>query len=148
MRKYVRLLAAALVILQSLCVFSISGCGSKNMPIEPAQWEMSTIQDKNGNVIFCSENVKSSFPDAKVKSVSCTIDGEYITIKNEENGEEWEGTYQKADQSEEASLYEVVFGNGEKGAGMIVNSMTEYEDKTEPENTLIISYGGYTLAFM
>lgn len=133
-------------VLAVATVFCLSACNSqKSSAIEPTEWKMATIQSgTEGTVIFCSESEKKNFPEASVKNITCTIDEMAITIKDTETDKEWTGTYTENDVTKDRAIYDVTFG---EEAGQIVNSLTKHENDTEPQNTLVIACGDYTLYF-
>lgn len=103
---------------------------------------MQSIQDKNGEVIYCSNENKDIYPNATIKDIVCILQGSSITITDTNSGNEWIGNCTIIDSSE--SIYEVIFDNNE--IGIMGKSVTKYADNTQ-ENTLIISCGGYSLNF-
>jgi hypothetical protein len=103
---------------------------------------MKSIQGNNGEVIYCSNENKDTFPNATIKDIVCILQGSSITITDKNSGNEWIGNCKIIDSSE--SIYEVIFDNNE--IGIMGRSVTKYADNIQ-ENTLIISCGGYTLYF-
>ena len=113
--------------------------------IELAHWIMSSIQNtSDGTVVYCSESQKEQFPKANVKNITCTVHDASITIQDHETGKEWTGAYKKSVETTSGSVYEVVF---EGKTGLMVNSLTEYTDKTDARHTLILRCNTFTLNF-
>ncbi|WP_270648169.1 hypothetical protein [Paeniclostridium hominis] len=103
---------------------------------------MRSIQGNNGEVIYCSNKNKDTFPNAIVKDIICILQGSSINITDKNNGNKWIGSCTIIDSPQ--GIYEVIFDNNEKG--IMGKSITKYSDNTQ-ENTLVISCEGYTLYF-
>lgn len=126
------------ILLFTFCI-CISGCSNDNQKII---WNMRSIQGNNGEVIYCSNKNKDTFPNAIVKDIICILQGSSITITDKNNGNKWIGSCTIIDSPQ--GIYEVIFDNNEKG--IMGKSITKYADNTQ-ENTLVISCEGYTLYF-
>ncbi len=124
-----------------LCMFCIciSGCSNDN---QKTTWNMRSIQDNNGEVIYCSNESKDVYSNAIVKDIVCILQGSSVTITDKSSNNKWIGNCTKMDSSQD--IYEVIFDNNKKG--VLSKSITKYEDKTN-ENTLVVSCEGYTLYF-
>lgn len=129
------------VILLFIFCICISGCSSDN---QKTIWNMRSIQDNNGKVIYCSNENKDAFPNATIKDIVCILQGSSITITDKNSGNEWIGNCKIIDEDSKSTLYEVIFDNNKKGH--LVKSFTKYADNTQ-ENTLVVSCEGYTLYF-
>ncbi|WP_195948431.1 hypothetical protein [Paraclostridium bifermentans] len=127
------------VILLFMFCICISGCSNNN---QKTTWNMRSIQDNNGEVIYCSNESKDVYLNAIVKDVVCILQGSSVTITDKSSSNKWIGTCTKMDSSKD--IYEVIFDNNKKGT--LSKSVTKYEDNTK-ENTLVISCEGYTLYF-
>lgn len=128
-----------LIIVIIMVVFFISGCSKDN---QETSWNMRSVQDKSGKVIYCSSETQDLHLNAKSKNVTCILKEPSITIINQDSGEEWTGKCKIIDKDSIATIYEVVFDNNK--TGHIAKSITKYADNTQ-ENTLIISCEGYYL---
>ncbi|MGL5640937.1 MAG: hypothetical protein ACRDDM_01630 [Paraclostridium sp.] len=124
-----------------LCMFCvcISGCSKDN---QKTTWNMKSIQDNTGEVIYCSNESKDVYSNAIVKNIICILQGSSVTITDKISGNKWIGNCTKMDSSQD--IYEVIFDNNKKG--VLSKSITKYEDTTK-ENTLVVSFEGYTLYF-
>ena len=131
-----KLITAILLFIFCIC---ISGCSKDN---QKTTWNMRSIQDKNGEVIYCSNESKDTYSNAIVKDIVCILQGSSVTITDKNSSSKWIGNYTKMDTSQD--IYEVIFDNNKKG--ILSKSITKYEDTTQ-ENTLVISCEGYTLYF-
>lgn len=83
-----KLFAFLALMLSVFMAFALSGCAKNNpLPIEQMSWSMTTIQrSDDGTVLFCSESNRESYPDATVKSISCSFDDVKIIVTNCEIG--------------------------------------------------------------
>lgn len=126
------------VILFALCIY-ISGCSMDN---QKTIWNMQSIQDNNGRVIYCCDKNKDIYPNATIKDIVCVLQGSSITITDKNRGNTWIGKCTAINSSE--NIYEIIFDNNE--IGTMGKSVTKYTDKTQ-ENTLVISCKGYTAYF-
>lgn len=131
-----KLITAILLFIFCIC---ISGCSKDN---QKTTWNMRSIQDKNGEVIYCSNESKDAYSNAIVKDVVCILQGSSVTITDKNSSSKWIGNYTKMDTSQD--IYEVIFDNNKKG--ILSKSITKYADNIK-ENTLVISCEGYTLYF-
>lgn len=127
------------VILLFMFCICISGCSNNN---QKTTWNMRSIQDNNGEVIYCSNESKDIYSNAIVKDVVCILQGSSVIITDKSNCNKWIGTCTKMDSSQD--IYEIIFDNNKKG--VLSKSITKYEDTTK-ENTLVVSCEGYTLYF-
>ena len=126
------------ILLFIFCIY-ISGCSNNN---QKTIWNMRSIQDNTGEVIYCSNKNKDTFSNAIVKDIICILQGSSITITDKNSGNKWIGSCTIIDSSQ--GIYEVIFDNNKKG--IMGKSITKYADNTQ-ENTLVISCEGYTLYF-
>lgn len=126
------------ILLFMFCIY-ISGCSNDD---KKTTWNMRSIQDNNGEVIYCSNESKDVYSNAIVKDIVCILQGSSVTITDKISGNKWIGTCTKMDSSQD--IYEVIFDNNKKG--VLSKSITKYKD-TSKENTLIVSCEGYTLYF-
>lgn len=126
------------VILFTLCIY-ISGCSRDN---QKTIWNMQSIQDNNGKIIYCCDKNKDIYPNATIKDIVCILQGSSITITDKNRSNEWIGKCTIIDSSE--NIYEIIFDNNETGT--MGKSVTKYADNTQ-ENTLVISCKGYTVYF-
>ena len=131
-----KLITAILLFMFCIC---ISGCSKDN---QKTTWNMRSIQDKNGEVIYCSNESKDTYSNAIVKDVVCILQGSSVTITDKSSSNKWIGTCTKMDSSQD--IYEVIFDNNKKG--ILSKSITKYADNIK-ENTLVISCEGSTLYF-
>ncbi len=118
---------------------SIGGCSNDN---QKTIWNMEYIQGKGGEIIYCSNENKDIYPNADIKNIICFLQESAITIRDEDTGEEWIGTYKIIDEDSKSLMYEVKFDNNK--TGHLVKSFTKYEDNTK-RDTLIISYEEYSM---
>ena len=105
-------------------------------------WNMEYIQDKGGDVIYCSNENKDIYPNADIKTIECILQQSSIIIIDKDTENEWIGHYRMINEDKKTELYEVTFDN--KEIGHMVKSFTEYMDKTY-QDTLIISCGEYSI---
>lgn len=131
-----KLITAILLFMFCIC---ISGCSNNN---QKTTWNMRSIQDNNGEVIYCSNESKDVYSNAIVKDVVCILQGSSVIITDNSSSNKWIGTCTKMDSSQD--IYEIIFDNNKKG--VLSKSVTKYEDTTK-ENTLVVSCEGYTLYF-
>lgn len=145
-----KLFAFVALMLSVFMAFALSGCAKNNpLPIEQMSWSMTTIQrSDDGTVLFCSESNRESYPDATVKSISCSFDDVKIIVTNCDTEQKWIGTYRVKSYGEKrTTIYEVTFEKtAENVTGNMVSSMTEYYDGSLM-GTLIVSYGDYCITF-
>lgn len=146
MKKTIALLA---FILTLFTVVTLSGCADNSaLPIEQMTWDMTLVQNVDGDAVYCSEQSKISHPDATVKSISCAFDGAKFTITDNETEQTWIGSYTEINSGiKKTTNYEVTFdGSIDTTKGTMVSSITEYNDKSQI-GTIIFSYGDYTVTF-
>ena len=147
MKKLFALLTFALSLMMS---FALSGCtNNKPLPIEQMSWEMTLVQKLDvGTALFCSESNRESFPDATVKSISCSFDDIKVIVRNRDTEQKWIGAYSvKSNGEKRTTVYEVTFeGTAGNLTGNMVSSVTEYNDGAQT-GTLILSYGDYSVTF-
>ena len=131
-----KLITAILLFIFCIC---ISGCSKDN---QKTTWNMRSIQDKNGEVIYCSNESKDAYSNAIVKDIVCILQGSSVTITDKNSSNKWIGNCTKMDSSQD--IHEVIFDNNKKG--ILSKSITKYADNIK-ENTLVISCEGSTLYF-
>lgn len=122
-----------------MIVFFISGCSKSN---QETSWNMRTVQDKSGKVIYCSSETQDLHLNAKAKNITCDLKEPSVIITDQDSGKSWNGKCKIIDKDSLGTIYEVVFDNNKNGH--ITKSITKYADNTQ-ENTLIISCEGYYL---
>ena len=127
------------VILLFMFCICISGCSNNN---QKTTWNMRSIQDNNGEVIYCSNESKDTYSNAIVKDIVCILQGSSVTITDKNSSNKWIGNCTKMDSSQD--IHEVIFDNNKKG--ILSKSITKYADNIK-ENTLVISCEGSTLYF-
>ena len=73
-----------------LCMFCICiiGCSNDN---QKTTWNMRSIQDNNGEVIYCSNESKDAYSNAIVKDIVCILQGSSVTITDKSNNNKWIG---------------------------------------------------------
>ncbi|MGL5507715.1 MAG: hypothetical protein ACRDB0_07425 [Paraclostridium sp.] len=70
-----------LAVLSIVTVLIIMGCSTKE-----TVWSMEYIQDKDGEIIYCSNKNKDIYPNAEIKSIECILKGDKVTISNKSTG--------------------------------------------------------------
>ncbi len=126
------------------CFLSACG-GERSAPIEPAAWVMSSVQrGDDGAVLYCSAGEKDLYADAEVRDIVCNINDSAIEIRNNETSEKWSGTYELLKSNDAGNIYEATIEDKEY---LLVKSVTEYADGTDPRDTLILSCEDLALKF-
>ncbi|MGL4911247.1 MAG: hypothetical protein ACRC3Y_02320 [Romboutsia sp.] len=119
----------------------ISGCNLYNQKII---WNLEYIQNKSGEIIYCSMENKDIYPDATIKNIICVLQESNLTITDKDTDTEWSGNYKQIESiGNHTSIYEIIF---DSETGKLVKSFTKYVDGTS-HDTLIISCGEYSLTF-
>lgn len=141
--KKIKIIIAVICLTIGLCA-----CGNNiDLHIEDYDWKLSVVQsDSNGEIIFRSEEMKETYPDAEVLFLECTIEDEIIKISDDNHT--WEIAYRVAEETQDSVIYYVEYE--EKGniyVGNAVSGITEYSDDTY-EHTLIIRIGDYSIHFI
>ena len=96
-----KLITAILLFIFCIC---ISGCSKDN---QKTTWNMRSIQDKNGEVIYCSNESKDTYSNAIVKDIVCILQGSSVTITDKNSSNKWIGNWTKMDSSQD--IHEVIF---------------------------------------
>lgn len=133
--------AAALV----LC---LSGCAVTETTLEAHTWYMTTAQStQSGEVVAYNPNAlldgAFTYADCAVAELTCRAADGQILLENATDGTSSSGTYQKVSSDPDATIYRLVFAEGE---GTAVASVTKYDDGTQ-KATLVVTVGNYTLYF-
>ena len=128
-------LGMALLLLVILVVASYQSV----LRLEDYSWTLTTAQDQNGNVIACSSEDSTQYPNAEKLSLFCEAQDGMITLSSAK------GTYRQTQQNPEGRLYEMEIKD--LGWGYAVCSYTEFHTG-EQLPTLVISFPKeYTLTF-
>ena len=144
-----KLFSILIIMLLILC----GGCSTSKIQIEKNNWIFSRISDsKTDNIIFCSEENKLKFSDAKVTDIKLTADKNTFTITNTETNDSWTLEYAENKTAKtnntDGRVYDVFYkGEGKNLKGYastgIVNKSID-----KPDYYLIITIGGHSLYFL
>lgn len=137
------------IIIVSVCLaISLCACGNNyDLHIEKYDWKLSVVQSAStGDVIYCSEEMKGTYPDVEVLVLECKIGDEVINISD--GNYTWEITYRVAEETQDSIIYDIEYAEtGNIYIGNAVSGVTEFTDDTY-EHTLIIRIGDYSLQFI
>ena len=134
--------AAALL---SACLSAVLSSCSSSAPSPEGEWTLSFIQSNtDGTVVAASPAYREAYPNAEEKEMTCLFDSESFTLADADGGKSGSGTYEPMDSGADASVYTLLFSDGENARA--VSSYTETADG-ERQATLILSTDEYTLHF-
>lgn len=137
------------IIVSIILACGLVACGNTNneYDITAHDWSISIVQSNtNGDIVFCSEDVKEEYLTAEVTALTCEVGDASIILSDEK--ETWELKYEIVKTTPESILYEVIYGEaGSEVVGNAVSSVTKYADDTS-EYTFIISIGEHSLYFV
>jgi len=140
---------AAIIMLFSVLVLTLTACSSDAIKIEEYEWKMRTVMsndielaDSDAVVLAVGEQ-DELYPDAKVVDLTLTAKDGKITITDATNNNTYEGTYTVENTTPDGTNYKVTI-DGKEGFATV--AMTEYYEG-EDEPTLPINLGDYTLYF-
>lgn len=127
-------------------VLLFSGCGKAVPKIDDYTWEMTTVQsvEKDGQVIACGKDEGGGLGDALPVELLCTAEAGMITIRDETNGQVYNGGYSVTEDNPDSVIYQVTVGESN---GVAVTALTTYHGG-DTRSTLIMRFGDYTLNFM
>lgn len=137
-----------------ILILVLSGCSqTKNVPVEDFDWKFSRIAlTESGEVVFCSEDNKLKFEDAKVSDFDFSADKGIITITNAETSESWTLEYQEnktvPTTNTEGSVYDVYYNSEEKNLKGYATTAIAAKSDVSFDYYLIITIGGYDLYFI
>lgn len=131
----------AVIAIASSCFV---GCGAaEKVKITDREWQLSTAQNENGDVIVRSQEYSEVYTGAEIKNVILTADEKGFTIKDLDTGKSYSGEYKVEDTQGEGFIYEITL-NGKTGyAG---TAPAKYYDGAKSD-TLTMSIGGCSLTF-
>lgn len=143
MRKVIGILVSMILA----CALFACGNAENTYDITAHDWNISVIQSNtNGDIVFCSEDVKKEYPTAEVTSLTCEAGAASIILSD--GKDTWELKYKIIKTTPESILYEIIYGEaGSEVVGNAVSSVTKYADNIS-EYTFIISIGEYSLHFV
>lgn len=143
MRKVIGILVSMILA----CTLFACGNAENTYDITAHDWNISVIQSNtNGDIVFCSEDVKKEYPTAEVTSLTCEAGDTSIILSD--GKDTWELKYKIIKTTPESILYEIIYAEaGSEVVGNAVSSVTKYADDTS-EYTFIISIGEYSLHFV
>ena len=130
-----------------LLAVNLAGCSKgQTLPVENLNWTMTSVQSsEDGKILFCAPERQEQTPEASVKILRCTLDGEKVVVTDEETGEKWTGAYERIRANpDQSAIYEVTFDSGEMG--YMTSGITTYSDGSQ-SGTLILTHGDYTANF-
>lgn len=134
--------AALLIICAAVC--GLAGCSPEEFTLENHEWQFEFVQSsESGDVIFCSEEMSGSFPDAGIIDMTATAKDSTLTVTDGQNVMKFAYVVEKA-VAGKSTIYEVEDKDGVKGYVSV--AMTTYADGGE-EYTMIITFEGRAYYF-
>ena len=137
-----------------ILVLILSGCShSKKIKIENNNWIFSRITEKvSDTAVYCSENNKLKYSEAKVTDIKLTATKSTITITNSATDESWTLEYAESEtattNNPNGRIYDVYYKNGEEYLkGYATTGSTNKNDVNE-DYYLIITIGENSLYFI
>ena len=129
------------------------GCSTNKIQIEKNIWNFSRIsENETDSVIFCSEENKLKFSDAKVTDIKLAADKNTFTVTNIETQESWLLEYNKNETAKtnntDGLIYDVYYKGDDKT--LKGYAYTGIVDKSfdNPDYYLVIAIGGHSLYFL
>lgn len=141
--KKIKSLAVLFVVL-TIVVSCFVGCGAgEKVKITDHEWQLSTAQNENGDVIARSQEYSEVYTEAEIKNVILTADENGFTIKDLDMGESYSGEYKVENTQGEGVIYEITINGKTGNAGC---APTTYKDGAKSD-TLTMAIDGYSLTF-
>lgn len=141
--KNIKTLGVIFAVL-AMVVSCFVGCSAgEKVKITDHEWQLSTAQNENGDVIVRSQDYSEVYTDAELKNVILTADENGFTINDLDTGESYSGEYKVENTGGEGVIYEITI-NGKTGYASC--APTTYKDGAKSD-TLTMSIGGYSLTF-
>lgn len=135
-----RLLA---IILSTIFMTGSIGCTQKEIvSIDAYQWNITTIQNKNGEVIGGYYEYLDDNSDMEIR-LSCYAEEGTFTIEDYTNIDYYEGNYQIEEENSKSIIYNITIDDN---SGTAVTSITE-DNNGNKIPTMVMTVDNYTLNF-